>query len=89
MSTLDQTEETPTTLFSPLQNFFIFCSAADKNILQRCPASEHNKYASIGATVFFTGMLASLSGGYALYTVFNNIALAIVLGLFWAVLFLT
>jgi hypothetical protein len=83
MNTLHQTEERPKIHFSPLQNFFIFCSAADKSILQRCPASEHNKYASIGATVFFTGVLATLSGGYALYTVFNSTALAIVLGLFW------
>jgi Domain of unknown function (DUF4407) len=72
--------------FSPLLGFFIFCSAADKNVLSRCPASEHNKYASIGATVFFTGVLASLSGGYALYTVFNNVWIATALGLFWGVL---
>jgi len=72
--------------FSFLLRFFIFCSAADKRILERCPASEQNKYASIGATVFFTGVLASLSGGYALYTVFNNIYLAIALGIFWGTL---
>lgn len=71
---------------SPLLNFFIFCSAADKSILLRCPASERNKYASIGATVFFTGVLASLSGGYALFTVFNSVPIAIGLGLFWGAL---
>lgn len=66
--------------------FFLFCSAADTSVLKQCPASEHNKYASIGATVFFTGILASLSGGYALYTVFNNLILAIALGIFWGLL---
>jgi Domain of unknown function (DUF4407) len=72
--------------FNPLLNFFLFCSAADKTILQRCPASELNKYASIGATVFFTGVLASLSGGYALYTVFKDLTIAIGLGIFWGTL---
>lgn len=67
-------------------NFFIFCSAANKDILRRCPKSEHHKYASIGATVFFTGVLAALSGGYALYTVFNSVAAAIALGIFWGAL---
>ncbi len=83
MSDLHQKVEPTKVPFSPLMNFFLFCSAADKNILQRCPSSEQNKYASIGATVFFTGVLASLSGGYALYTIFHNIPLAIALGLFW------
>ncbi len=72
--------------FGPVLNFFIFCSAADQSILKRCPVAEHNKYASIGATVFFTGVLAALSGGYALYTVFNSLWIAIGLGLFWGAL---
>lgn len=67
-------------------NFFIFCAAANKALLLRCPASEHHKYASIGATIFFTGVLAALSGGYALYTVFNSVPVAIALGLFWGTL---
>jgi hypothetical protein len=66
--------------------FFIFCSAANQDILRRCPSSEHHKYASIGATVFFTGVLAALSGGYALYTVFNSVWMAIALGIFWGAL---
>jgi hypothetical protein len=67
-------------------SFFIFCSAADMDILLRCPKAEQIKYASIGATVFFTGMLATLSGGYALYTVFHSVVLSILLGLFWGAL---
>ncbi len=86
MKELHQETEIKPVVFSPLINFFLFCSAADKSILQRCPASEQNKYASIGATVFFTGVLASLSGGYALYTVFNSISVAIALGIFWGAL---
>lgn len=56
---------------SPIQRFFIICSGADKGIIEQCP-TEWNKYTGIGATIFFTGLLAWLSGGYALYTVFRN-----------------
>lgn len=52
-----------------IQNFFILCSGADRQILLQCP-TEFNKYAGIGATIFFTALLASFSGGYALYTAF-------------------
>ena len=69
-----------------IRQFFIFCSAADTDVLDQCPRSEKQKYASIGATVFFTGLLACLSGGYALYTVFENLWMSIFLGLFWGVL---
>ncbi len=86
MNNLIQEKEPQTVPLNPLLNFFIFCSAADKSILQLCPASERTKYASIGATVFFTGILASLSGGYAFYTVFNNTVIAIGLGIFWGAL---
>jgi hypothetical protein len=86
MSTDTTKTESANKKLNPVLNFFLFCSATDKSILLRCPASEQHKYASIGATVFFTGALAALSGGYALYTVFNNIPLAIALGLFWGTL---
>ena len=66
--------------------FFIFCAAADKIILDKCPKSEVYKYSGVGVTVFFTGVLAFFSGGYALYTVFNSIWLAVVLGFFWGAL---
>ena len=48
-----------------------------------CPHSEQNKYVGIGATVFFTGLLASISGGYALYSVFNSLFPAIAFGIIW------
>jgi len=56
---------------SRIQRFFIICSGADKSIIEECP-TEWNKYTGIGATIFFTGLLAWLSGGYALYTIFRN-----------------
>ncbi|UII27393.1 DUF4407 domain-containing protein [Fulvivirga maritima] len=67
----------------PFMRFFLFCSAANQDLLKKCPSSERNKYAGVGATVFFTGLLAALSGGYAIYTVFNSVTIGALLGLFW------
>ncbi len=46
--------------------FFWFCSGAHIGTLKKYPI-EHNKYVGIGATIFFTALFASLSGGYAMY----------------------
>ena len=66
-----------------LTRFFWFCSGANTHILEDCPQSEQHKYVGIGATVFFTGLLASISGGYALYTVFGNVYPSIAFGIIW------
>lgn len=72
-----------------ITEFLLFCSGSDKEIIAKCPKSERNKYASIGATVFLTGLLAAISSGYALYTIFRgeNYALlsAVIFGLIWAI----
>ncbi len=69
-----------------LQHFFIFCSGADTKILDSCSNGERNKYAGIGATVFFTAVMAFIASGYALYTVFDNIYTSIFFGLIWGLL---
>lgn len=69
-----------------LQRFFILCSGADTPILKTCSAGEQNKYAGIGATVFFTALMAFIACSYALYTVFDNIYAAIFFGLVWGLL---
>jgi len=51
--------------------FIVICAGANREIIENCHI-EWSKYTSIGATVFFTGALASLSGGYAIYSVFQN-----------------
>lgn len=66
-----------------VRDFFWFCSGASRDMLLRCPAAEGNKYAGIGATVFFTGLLAALSGGYALYVAFQSLPGAVFFGLLW------
>jgi len=55
-----------------LQRFFIFCSGSDTEILEQCSPGERTKYAGIGATVFFTAVMATIAASYALYTVFDN-----------------
>lgn len=67
-----------------IRNFFVVCSGANQDILARpeC-AIERGKYASIGATIFLTAVLASLSGGYALYKVFETEWLSVGFGLLW------
>lgn len=70
-----------------IKEFFWFCSGANISLLKRCP-TEASKFTGIGATVLFTGLLASLSGGYAFFTIFENAWWAIAFGLFWgAVIF--
>jgi hypothetical protein len=65
--------------------FFLWCSGARIYLLRRCP-TEINMFLGIGVVVFLTGIMASISGGYAFHLVFNSIPLAIVFGLFWGIL---
>lgn len=69
-----------------LKTFFILCSGADKDILKNCSNGEQNKYAGIGATVFFTAVMAFFAGSYALFTVFDNTYIAVGFGLIWGLL---
>lgn len=66
-----------------IQQFFILCSGADRDVLDTCSRGEKNKYAGIGATVFFTAILASIAATYALFTVFDNIYRALLFGILW------
>lgn len=65
-----------------LYKFFCWCSGARLYILKQCP-SDYNKYYGIGVIVFLTGVMASLSGGYAIFTVFRNLYISIGFGLLW------
>ena len=70
-----------------MKRFFWLCSGADIAILQTWDCStEHNTYAGIGATIFLTAVLASLSGGYALWTVFQSSPYALSFGILWGIL---
>lgn len=69
-----------------LKQFFIICSGADTDILNSCSKGDQNKYAGIGATVFFTALMAFIAASYALYTVFDNYYTAVFFGLIWGLL---
>ena len=69
-----------------LQKFFILCSGADAELLNTCSKGEQNKYAGIGATVFFTAVMAFIASSYALFTVFDNVYNAVFFGLIWGLL---
>lgn len=65
-----------------LKHFFWFCAGANRSLLNRCP-TETSKFTGIGAAVFFTGVLAAFSGGFAFYTVFDNMWWALGFALLW------
>ncbi|MBU2939098.1 DUF4407 domain-containing protein [Lacinutrix sp. C3R15] len=69
-----------------LKQFFIICSGADTNILKDCSNGEQNKYAGIGATVFFTAVMAFIASSYALFTVFDSLYSALFFGVIWGLL---
>ncbi|MFP4556679.1 MAG: DUF4407 domain-containing protein [Bacteroidales bacterium] len=68
-----------------LYHFFCWCSGARLYLLKQCP-TEYNKYYGIGVIVFLTGIMASLSGGYAIYTVFRNLQVSLAFGALWGFL---
>ncbi len=69
-----------------LKHFFILCAGADKKVLETCSDGEQTKYAGIGATVFFTAIMAFIACSYALFTVFDNAYFAMAFGMVWGLL---
>lgn len=67
------------------QKFLLICSGGNLHILRKTP-SEWNKFAGIGGVILFTAAFATLSAGYALYTVFDNIWAAAAFGLLWGLM---
>lgn len=65
-----------------LNEFLWFCAGVHRGLLRRCP-TDHAKYAGMGGTILATALLASLSGGFALFTVFKTQTAAIFFGIFW------
>ncbi|HBW56603.1 MAG TPA: hypothetical protein DEF27_01890, partial [Oscillatoriales bacterium UBA8482] len=79
-----------------IQKILVYCGGANWEILDKnkesvpssekeksVSPSEKDKYASIGAVVLSTAILASLSGGYAIFTIFESKIIASVIGIFW------
>lgn len=68
-----------------LNEFLWTCAGVNKRILRQC-RTDYAKYAGIGGTILFTALMAMLSGGYAIYTVFDSELVALVFGVFWGLL---
>ncbi len=84
-NTTDNQEKKEITWGGLFNEFFWICSGANRKILRQCP-TEYSKYFGIGGTIFFTAVMAMLSGGYAFYTIFNSTPIAILFGVFWGLL---
>ena len=69
-----------------LKRFFLSCSGVDTDIITDCSNGEQNKYVGIGATVFFTAVMAFIASSYALFTVLDNYFIAAIFGLIWGLL---
>lgn len=68
-----------------LNEFLWICAGVNRKVLRQCP-TDYAKYAGIGGTILFTALMAMLSGGYALFTVFDDKTTAICFGVFWGLL---
>jgi len=68
-----------------IKEFLWFCSGVYFPLIKKSP-SESNKYVGIGGTVLFTGILASLSAGYALFTIFQSVYIAVLFAVLWGLM---
>ncbi len=66
-------------------HFLWWCAGAHQPLLKECP-SEHTKYAGLGGVILATFVLAALSSGYAVYSVFNNAGWAILFAIIWGLI---
>lgn len=68
-----------------IEKFLLICSGSHIGLLEKSP-TEINKHVGIGGVILFTAVLASLSSGYALYSVFDTIWAAVGFGLLWGLM---
>jgi Domain of unknown function (DUF4407) len=66
-------------------HFLWWCAGAYQQLLKDCP-SEQTKYAGLGGVILATFVLAGLSAGYAIYSVFDNGGWAVAFALVWGLI---
>ena len=66
-------------------NFLWWCSGAHQELLKQFP-SEHSKYWGLGGVILATFVLAALSSGYAIYSVFGNWGWTLCFGIVWGLI---
>jgi len=67
------------------QKLMMICSGANIHILKKTP-SEWNKFSGIGGIVLFTAVFATLSAGYAMFTIFDNVWAATGFAILWGLM---
>ena len=67
------------------QQFLVICSGSNVHILKKTP-SEWNKFAGIGGIVLFTAVFATLSAGYAMFTIFDDIWASLGFAILWGLM---
>ena len=63
--------------------FFWWCAGADKRILEYSSYTDHVKYVGLGGIVLATGILATISMFFAINYIFEDVRIAIPVGLLW------
>ncbi|MGN6418042.1 MAG: DUF4407 domain-containing protein [Pseudobacter sp.] len=67
------------------KRFLWWCAGAHQDLLKQFP-SEHSKYSGLGGVILATFVLASISAGYAIYSVFGSWGWTILFGLIWGII---
>jgi hypothetical protein len=70
-----------------INEFLWTCAGVNKAVLRQCP-TDYAKYAGIGGTIFFTAVMAAISGSYAISSVFQDapIYVPILFGVIWGLM---
>lgn len=66
-------------------NFLWWCAGAHQKLLKQFP-SEQTKYAGLGGVLLATFILAALSSGYAVYSVFGNWIWTVLFAIIWGLI---
>lgn len=67
------------------QKFLMICSGGNIHVLRKTP-SEWNKFAGIGGIVLFTAVFATLSAGYAMFAVFDDLWVSLGFAVLWGLM---
>lgn len=70
---------------NPSSNFLWWCAGAHQKLLKDLP-SEHSKYAGLGGVLLATFVLAALSAGYAMYSIFGHAGWAFLFAIVWGLI---
>jgi len=75
---------------NPIEKFLVsFLAGGNTELLSKPELSgDKHKYVAIGTTVLITAILASLSGGYAFFTIFKILPISTALGGLWGFMIL-